>query len=116
MTGLVGCLDHQHRVLRRVERTQGRAVVAELVAEDEREMAHVHPALPDPPRFESVRQRSEQYFTSCQFFAQARRQLIARPHCTHGLLGSACLLPRKLGVGAMFSVNSMQRAPSLGHR
>jgi hypothetical protein len=41
------------------------------------------------------RQASEQYFTSAQFFAQRRRQLIARPQPTQGLLGNAALLPRK---------------------
>jgi len=40
------------------------------------------------------RQASEQYFTSAQFFAQRRRQLIGRPQAAHGLLGSAALLPR----------------------
>jgi hypothetical protein len=33
--------------------------------------------------------------TSVQFFAQRRRQLIARPQATQGLLGKAALLPRK---------------------
>jgi hypothetical protein len=43
------------------------------------------------------RQASLQYFTSAQFFDQCRRQLMARPQATHGLLGSAALLPRKVG-------------------
>jgi hypothetical protein len=42
------------------------------------------------------RQASEQQFTSAQFFAHRRRQLMARPHATQGLLGNADLLPRKL--------------------
>ena len=36
-----------------------------------------------------------QYLTSAQFLAQLLRQLMARPHATQGLLGSAALLPRK---------------------
>jgi hypothetical protein len=36
--------------------------------------------------------------TSAQFLAQLRRQLMGRPQATQGLLGSAALLPRKLGV------------------
>jgi hypothetical protein len=44
------------------------------------------------------RQASEQYFTSAQFFAQRRRQLIARPQTAQGLLGNAALLPRKLAL------------------
>jgi len=39
-----------------------------------------------------------QYFTSAQFFAQARRQVMGRPQATQGLLGRACLLPRKEGL------------------
>jgi hypothetical protein len=45
------------------------------------------------------RQASEQYFTSAQFLAQLRRQLMSKPHTTQGLLGKAALLPRKVGVG-----------------
>jgi len=41
------------------------------------------------------RQASEQYFTSSQFFAHARRQVMVRWHTTQILLGSACLLPLK---------------------
>jgi hypothetical protein len=40
-----------------------------------------------------MRQASEQYFTSAQFFSQRLRQVIGRPHAAHGLLGSAALLP-----------------------
>jgi hypothetical protein len=40
-------------------------------------------------------QASEQYLTSFQFLAQALRQLIARPQCSQGLVGSAALLPLK---------------------
>jgi hypothetical protein len=40
-----------------------------------------------------LRQASEQYFTSSQFKAQRLRQVIASPHCTHGLLGKLLLLP-----------------------
>jgi hypothetical protein len=49
------------------------------------------------------RQASEQYFTSTQFFAQRRRQLIARPQATQGLLGNAALLPRKPTLRAVTS-------------
>jgi hypothetical protein len=42
------------------------------------------------------RQASLQYLTSAQFFAQCRRQVMARPQATQGLLGSAALLPRKV--------------------
>jgi hypothetical protein len=41
-----------------------------------------------------LRHRCEQYFTSSQFFAQAFRQDIARPHARQGLLGSVDLFPR----------------------
>jgi hypothetical protein len=41
------------------------------------------------------RHASEQYFTSVQFFAQARRQLMGRPQATQGLWGSDSLLPLK---------------------
>jgi hypothetical protein len=44
------------------------------------------------------RQASEQYFTSAQFLAQRRRQLMGRPQASQGLLGKAALLPRKEGV------------------
>jgi len=37
------------------------------------------------------RQASEQYRTSSQFFAQARRQLIGRPQWAQGFAGSAAL-------------------------
>jgi hypothetical protein len=40
-----------------------------------------------------VRQASEQYFTSTQFFAQLLRQVISRPQARQTLLGSAALLP-----------------------
>lgn len=40
-----------------------------------------------------LRQASEQYLTSAQFFSQLFRQVISRPQATHGLLGSAALLP-----------------------
>jgi hypothetical protein len=43
----------------------------------------------------ALRQRCEQYFTSSQFFAQALRQDIGRPHARQGLLSSADLFPRK---------------------
>jgi len=42
-------------------------------------------------------QRSEQYNTCSQFFAQAFRHVISRPHTAQGLLGRDCLLPLKLG-------------------
>lgn len=42
-----------------------------------------------------MRQASEQYFTSSQFRAQRLRQVIAKPHCTHILLGKLLLLPLK---------------------
>jgi hypothetical protein len=49
-----------------------------------------------PRRFLARRQASEQYFTSAQFFAQLRRQLMGRPQTSQGLLGKAALLPRKV--------------------
>jgi hypothetical protein len=39
-----------------------------------------HARVPAAPRFASARQRSEQYFTSAQFFAHARRHVIGRAH------------------------------------
>jgi hypothetical protein len=52
------------------------------------------------------RQASEQCFTSAQFFAHARRQLISRPQVAQGLLGRASLLPLKWpgvdGLGGFF--------------
>ena len=47
------------------------------------------------------RQASEQYFTSAQFLAQRRRQLMASPQAAQGLLGNAALLPRKLAAGCV---------------
>jgi hypothetical protein len=44
------------------------------------------------------RQAWEQYFTSAQFFAQRRRQVIANPQAEQGLLGNAALLPRKAAL------------------
>jgi hypothetical protein len=44
------------------------------------------------------RQASEQYFTSAQFFAQLRRQLMGKPQATQGLLGKAALLPRNVAL------------------
>jgi hypothetical protein len=44
------------------------------------------------------RQASEQYLTSSRFFAQALRQLIGRPQCAQGLVGTAALLPLKAGA------------------
>jgi len=41
------------------------------------------------------RHASEQNFTSAQFFAQLRRQLMGRPQLAQGLIGKAALLPRK---------------------
>lgn len=38
-------------------------------------------------RLASPAQRSEQYFTLTQFFAQALRQTIGLPHWTHGFSG-----------------------------
>jgi hypothetical protein len=45
------------------------------------------------------RQASEQNFTSFQFRAQRRRQVIGRPQAAHGLLGREALLPRNSGAG-----------------
>jgi hypothetical protein len=41
----------------------------------------------------ALRHFSEQYFTSAQFFAQALRHVIARPHTRQSLLGRSLLLP-----------------------
>ena len=52
------------------------------------------------PRATPLRlQASEQYFTSAQFLAQRRRQVMAKPQVAQGLLGNAALLPRKLAAG-----------------
>ncbi len=40
-----------------------------------------------------ARHLSEQYKTESQFFAQALRQVIVRPHTAQSLLGRNCLLP-----------------------
>ncbi|HSI43820.1 MAG TPA: hypothetical protein VK949_05715 [Methylotenera sp.] len=40
-----------------------------------------------------LRHASEQYLTSSQLRAQALRQVMSRPHCTHGLCGKLALLP-----------------------
>ena len=42
------------------------------------------------------RHRSEQNFTSAQFFAHALRHVISRPQATHNFVGSEALLPLKL--------------------
>jgi hypothetical protein len=54
------------------------------------------------------RQASEQNFTSSQFRAQRRRQVIGRPQATQGLLGRAALLPRNPEVG-----DDIDNAPGL---
>jgi hypothetical protein len=54
-----------------VEAVEGAAVEVELVAQHEHQVSH----------FGALRQRSLQYFTSLQFFAQALRQPIGRPQC-----------------------------------
>lgn len=50
------------------------------------------------------RQASLQYFTSAQFLAQCRRQVMTRPQATQGLLGSMALLPRKVGLLMALSI------------
>ena len=55
------------------------------------------------------RQATLQYFTSAQFFDQRRRQLIARPQATQGLLGNAALLPRKPALAALGGVIAKHR-------
>lgn len=50
-------------------------------------------AAGDRLRLLSVRQASEQYFTSSQFLAQDFRQVIVRPHMLQSLLGRKLLLP-----------------------
>jgi len=40
-------------------------------------------------------QASEQYLTGSRFLAQALRQLISRPQCALGLVGSLPMLPLK---------------------
>ena len=52
------------------------------------------------------RQASEQYLTSAQFFAQLRRQLMARPHRMQGLLGSAALLPQNVALRSDFTLGA----------
>jgi hypothetical protein len=51
------------------------------------------PAYLLPALGAALRQASEQYFTSSQFFAQLLRQLISLPQTVHGLLGKYDLLP-----------------------
>jgi len=55
------------------------------------------------------RQASEQYFTSAQFFAHRRRQVMVRPQLTQGLLGSAALLPLKLSL--LFAMSQCYEFP-----
>jgi hypothetical protein len=51
-----------------------------------------------------VRQRSLQYSTLSQFFAQLLRQLIGRPQTAQGFWGKSCLFPLKPEVlGMAFS-------------
>jgi hypothetical protein len=44
-------------------------------------------------------QRSEQYFTASQFFAQDLRQAIGRPQCWHGFSGRFGLLAMIVNLG-----------------
>jgi hypothetical protein len=62
------------------------------------------------------RQASEQYFTSAQFLAQLRRQLMARPHRKQGLLGSAALLPRNETLRNVIALGDWQCAQLPGCR
>jgi hypothetical protein len=43
----------------------------------------------------NLRHFSEQYLTTPQFFAQALRHVMLKPHCSHNLLGKLLLLPLK---------------------
>jgi hypothetical protein len=52
----------------------------------------------------SARQRSLQYNTLSQFFAQLLRQLMGRPQTAQGFWGKSCLFPLKPGgLGMVFS-------------
>ena len=59
-------------------------------------------------------QRSEQYFTSSQFFAHALRHVIARPQAKHSLDGNEALFPLKLTV--KLGLDSRTLHPPLAQR
>ena len=50
-----------------------------------------------------LRQMSEQYFTSSQFFAHRFRQVIGRPQAAQGFEGRQRLLPLNDGVSRVMS-------------
>ena len=91
-------LNHHRNVSRGVEVIKCGGIVIKLIAQHDDQMAAnthvdffalaVDDLLP--------RQRSEQYFTSSQFFAHALRHVISRPQATHNFVGSETLLPLKL--------------------
>ena len=84
MRRFAGRLDHQNAVARRIETGEGGIVEGELVAEDEDDVAQ-------PAQRGALRQRSEQYFTSSQIFAQRLRHTMGRPHATQFFTGSSDL-------------------------
>ncbi len=79
-----GRLDHQHAVARRIEAGEGGIVESELVAEDEDHPARSADHVARRVHRGALRQRSEQYFTSSQVFAQRLRHTMGRPHATQG--------------------------------
>ncbi len=86
MGRLLGDLGHPDGIQPGIEAVEGGRVEIELVAQ------HKDQGAQHQPRADFLRrQASEQYFTSAQFFAQRRRQVIGRPQTAHGLLGSAAL-------------------------
>ena len=88
MGRFVRYLGHPYRVLRRIKPVEGGRVQIQLVAKHDDKRAQLRHAC-----VRRLRQASEQYFTSVQFFSHRLRQVMARPHATHGLLGSPALLP-----------------------
>ena len=90
--------NHHHGIGRCVEIIERGRIVVKLIAEDDDQAATVTHAGGFALGAEDLlaRQRSEQYFTSSQFFAQALRHAISRPQAMHNLDGSEDLLPLKL--------------------
>jgi hypothetical protein len=60
----------------------------------------------DRSAFASLMQRSEQYFTSAQFFAHALRQTILRQQCVHGFSGRLLFVIFRIDVFWILYVGS----------
>ena len=79
-----------NHIARGVDITERRERARELVAEDEAQAsAHARGSL---PRRASFRQRSEQYFTSCQTFSHFLRQANDNPQLAQVLVGKSAFL------------------------